>query len=331
MASAWEMLNENRLRGTDYLSAVQRQARDAAANFAFRNYVCGSGPAVDLNSENQPNGDVVLGRYADGTLTTEGGAATYNAVRVRVQRSKTRNSEVPFFFARIFGIKSEASSAEAVAMFRDGISGFRATRSTGNTSLLPFALDIKEWNKLLAGSGPDNWGYDPTSKQIYSGGDGVREIKLYPEKKTASGITPGNFGTIDIGGTDNSNSVLKRQISDGVSAEDLAYHGGELKLDPVSQTLTLNGETGLSVGMDLALPDAVGEARTIPLYSKVVSGGNTAQFTIVAFVGVRILTFDLNGSNKYIMIQPAVVVDDSAISSNSPTSYNVYQPVMLVQ
>jgi hypothetical protein len=63
----------------------------------------------------------------------------------------------------------------------------------------------------------------------------------------------------------------------------------------------------------------------------VVSSGNTAQFTIVAFVGVRILTFDLNGSNKYIMIQPAVVVDDSAISSNSPTSYNVYQPVMLVQ
>jgi hypothetical protein len=302
-----------------------------AADYALRNRVCGSGPTVDLNTANAPNGDIILGRFVDGEMTTAGVPANYNAVRVRVLRTQSRNNEVPLFFAKVFGVSSEAASAEATAMFRDGISGFRVTESTGNSSLLPFALDINEWNKLMAGLGTDSWNYNTESKQVSAGSDGVREIKLYPERKNGSGITPGNFGTIDIGGSDNSSAVLKRQISEGVSAADLAPHGGELTLDPVTNSLSLNGETGLSIGMDQALPYAVGKSRTIPLYSQVVSTGNTAQFTIVGFVGVRILSFDLNGSDKYIMIQPAVVVDDSAVSTNSPTSYNVFQPVMLVQ
>jgi hypothetical protein len=332
MASAWEMLDENRLRGAEYLSAVQVRARVTAADYAQRNRVWGTAPAVDLNEANQEAGDVLIGRFSDGALSTGGSSATHNAVRVRVLRNQTRNQEVPFFFARAFGVKSQATSAEAIAMFRDGVSGFRATESTGNTSLLPFALNINEWTKLMAGSGPDNWTYNPDTKSVRPGGDGVREIKLFPAKESkGSGITPGNFGTIDIGGADNSSSILKRQISEGVSAEDLAHHGGELKLDPGTRTLELNGETGMSAGMDLALPDVVGKPRTIPLYSKVVSGGNTAQYTIVGFVGVRVVDFNLNGGDKYIMIQPAVVVDDTVITSNSPTSYNVFQPVILVQ
>ena len=184
----------------------------------------------------------------------------------------------------------------------------------------------------MSGNGKDDWSYDPVTKEIRPFTDGVPEARLFPTRSSkGSGITPGNFGTIDIGGSNNSTAVLKRQISDGVSASDLAHHGGELKLDPVTKTVVLDGETGISAGMELALPDALGQARTIPLYSKVVGGGDNAKFTIVAFVGVRILDYTLNGGDKYIIIQPAVVVDNTAISTDGPTSYNVYQPVMLVR
>jgi hypothetical protein len=75
----------------------------------------------------------------------------------------------------------------------------------------------------------------------------------------------------------------------------------------------------------------IGKPRTIPLYSSVALNGNTAQFNIVGFAGIRVLDLDLNGSNKYIMIQPAVVVDPAAISDTNTTSYQVYQPVYLVK
>jgi hypothetical protein len=331
MASAWELLNEDRLRGPEYVQLVRQRARDAAASYAEFNRVCGASPTVDKNEGNSIDGDVVFGRYEDGEMSTDGAISSHNAVRVRVVRDQERNGEVPFFFARALGVDSAGASAEAIATFRDGISGFRAVHANPFTSLLPFALDIKDWNNLMAGIGADNWNYNALAKSLGPGSDGVREIRLYPSKQQGGGIVPGNFGTVDIGNPGNSTSVLSRQISEGVSSADLAYHGGELKLDPISKTAVLNGETGLSIGMEAALGTVRGKARTIPLYSSVAQSGNTAQFTIVGFVGVRVLDFDLHGKNKYIMIQPAVVVDEAAISEESPTSYYVYQPVYLVK
>jgi hypothetical protein len=83
--------------------------------------------------------------------------------------------------------------------------------------------------------------------------------------------------------------------------------------------------------MESALAEVVGKSRTIPLYSQVTDTGNTAQFTIVGFAGIRIVEFDLNGKNKHITIQPAVVVDETAISEGSSTSYHIYKPVMLAR
>jgi hypothetical protein len=74
-----------------------------------------------------------------------------------------------------------------------------------------------------------------------------------------------------------------------------------------------------------------GKPRTICLYTTVSGNGNNAMFTIVGFVGVRIVDYNFQGSNKCILIQPANVADSTAISGNNSTSYNVYQPVTLVR
>ncbi|NIL98856.1 MAG: hypothetical protein GTO53_12985 [Planctomycetales bacterium] len=331
MASAWTLLDERRLIGGNYLEELQSAARDTAVQYVSLNKVAGANPQLDLNSDNRLEGDVVIGRFVEGgKISTAGDAERYNAVRVRVQRSNDRNGEIGLFFARIFGSDSSRMTADAIATYRDGISGFRANNNTGNVSLLPFALDIKTWRGLLRGEGFDDWAYDKDSKAVFRGPDGLRETRLFPmNKNRRSGITPGNFGTVDIGAQDNSSATLMRQIREGVSQQDLEYHGGQLALDPLSKTLFLDGDTGVDGNLELALDDILGQPRTIPLYSKVSGSGDTATYTIVAFAGIRILDFNLHTNDSYVLIQPALVVDDGAISDGGSSSYAVFQPVIL--
>ena len=56
--------------------------------------------------------------------------------------------------------------------------------------------------------------------------------------------------------------------------------------------------------------------------------------TVVGFVGVRIMNVKLVGANKRLIIQPGVVVDDSAITESCPNATCgtlVFQPVRLTR
>ena len=331
LAAASGLLNQTRLQGDAAQSAVLLAARNAANQYSLVNLVCGTGPALDLNTANSPSGDIVFGRYSPLTgMSTSLAPDQFNAVLVRVQKTAERNGEYPLFFARFLGVLSASGQAEAIATFRDGITGFRVTEHTQNSGLMPFALDIKDWQNLLAGAGTDTWSYNPDMRALSAGSDGVKELRLFPTKVLPSGITPGNFGTVNIGPPANSDAVLKRQISHGVSAEDLSYYGGELKLNDQGLML-LNGDTGIGADLQLALPDVLGKARTVFLYQKVENPGNNATYTVVGFAGIRVVDFDLHGNNKYVTIQQAIAVDSTAISSDLNTSYHVYQPVVLVR
>ena len=163
--------------------------------------------------------------------------------------------------------------------------------------------------------------------------DGKLELNMYPLSNGSSGVAPGNFGTVDIGSSNNSTADLKRQILVGVSAEDLAYFGGSLKLGP-DGTLLMNGDTGISAGIKEELEEIKGDPRVIMLYSTVTANGNNAMYTIVGFVGVRIMFVNLTGSmsQKKVIIQPAVVVETGAIVSTSPNdSQYVYSNARLVR
>jgi hypothetical protein len=62
--------------------------------------------------------------------------------------------------------------------------------------------------------------------------------------------------------------------------------------------------------------------------------GNNAQYTIVKFVGVRLLNVKLTGSmsSKRVIIQPANVIARGGIPSPDPgKSYFLYSPVWLVR
>ena len=229
-------------------------------------------------------------------------------------------------------------NASAVAAVEDRIAGFRVSKRTGKTGLLPFAVHVDVWNRLMSGAATagDSYAYDAQTKTVSTGGDGVHELNMYPGSGNGGGnnqLPPGNFGTVDIGNPNNSTADISRQIREGANAEDLAYFGGELRLDS-DGTLILQGDTGLSAGIKDDLQSIIGQPRTIPLFIKVTGNGNNSRFTVVGFAGIRVLNVKLTGSmnSKAVIIQPAIVVDDGAIAEDIDSySYFVFRPPALVR
>jgi len=316
LAACWEYVEVQpfTLTNTQKLTNV----RDEAVLYAASNEVGKSPPVVDLNVANATTGDIVLGYVANpsnpASTITYGDPSLFNSAEVRVQASSQRNGPAPLFFARIFGLSSLDLEASATAAVMRNILGFRTPLDGTNLGILPFALDEDSWNALLAGLTTDSYSWDSNGQAVGTGGDGVREVNLYPQG-TGS---PGNRGTVDIGSNNNSTADIARQIVDGVSPSDLAHHGGELKFNDQG-TLTLNRDTGISAGVKDELASIIGQPRMIPIFRSVTGPGNNAQYTIVKFVGVRILAVKLTGSasSKYVMIQPANMVSKGLIPTAS--------------
>lgn len=344
LAGAWKLLGEERIKGPASMTTLVQESRQSASAMAALNHVFKQGPLVDLNLANSSSGDIVLGRLERPTDRTEPLANDvdpfqYNAISVLVRRDDVRNGPVPFYFGQIFGLKSKNVSAKAVAMAQNRIAGFRIMDPGENVQLLPFALHVNAWARLMdhTWSTGDNFRYDPDTKTVLPGSDGIYELNMYPGSGTAvsdSGqLPPGNFGTVDIGSSSNSTSDLTRQILYGINEADLAFHGGELRLNEEGK-LYLNGDTGLSASIKAPLETIKGQPRTIPLFTQVAGPGNNATFTVVGFVGVRVVNVKLTGSmkNKAVTIQPAVVIEDNAIVDESvEPNQLVWTPPTLVR
>jgi hypothetical protein len=327
LAATWDLIDEGALGGSPdpYLEAL---AEATARQYASLNPVAGVSPTLSAE-------DLVIGRLANpfdpNAQITFGDPSRYNAIEVNVRRTAGQNGEVALFFARVLGIASSAQQAEATAVFLDNISGFTMPSSGENLCILPFALDEETWIALENGTGTDSWGWNEESGQVTGGGDGILEANLYPEDGLPSA---GNRGTVDFGSDNNSTADTARQITEGLSAEDLEYHGGSLQLG-ADGTLALNGDTGISAGVKDELATVIGEKGIIPIFREVSGPGNNAVFTIVKFVGVRVMEVELNGniSNKRVMIQPASVTVSGAIvnTGETQTSSFIYSPVWLIR
>jgi Flp pilus assembly protein TadG len=330
MAACWEY-GQALAKGKTPSEAVSL-GRAAAAAYAGDNHVANVETEIDQNSGNSPTGDLVFGQIVDlydpNAVVNTASLKDFNAVRIRVRRDGTLNGEAPFFFAKIFGLHGQGLNAEATAGYYRHVRGVRTPAGGGNLDVLPYALDWDTWAALLAGNAPDQWRWNPDTKTITPGSDGVREANLFPQG-TGS---PGNRGTVDIGSSNNSTADITRQILHGITPADLAYHGGRLEFDENGE-LDLNGDTGISAGAKDELAAIMGEPRLIPIFSKVTGPGNNAQYTIVHWAGVRIMEVKLTGAmqQKRVTIQPCAMVMAGVIPSAEATSSYVYTPVVLVK
>jgi hypothetical protein len=308
-------------------------ARTTAAQYASFNPVTGHAMSLDTNASNDPNGDVVFGYIADfknsqspfQTNSTNG----INAVKVRLRKDASINGEVPYFFARIFGLSGQSLQSEAISGIICDVKGFEAPTDGSNLDILPLALDLQTWNSLVANAGSDSYHWNSTTKQVEAGSDGLVEVNLFPQG-TGS---PGNRGTVDIGSSNNSTCDISRQILHGISKSDLDAMGGKLEFDS-SGKCYLNGDTGISAGVKDELASIIGQPRIIPIFSAVSGNGNNATYTIVKWQGVVIVNVKLTGSmsQKNVMVQMAPVLTKGVIpSTTTGTSSYVYSPVVLVK
>jgi hypothetical protein len=333
MGAAWELADEGLFKGDPNLTEAIDAARILARRFASENEVGSIAPDVDLNAGNHSGGDVVIGYMQDlsdpnGTLDTSD-PRKFNAVRVFVHRDSIRNGRVPSFFARAIGVGGFDAQAKATAALASDISGFKIPLDRRNISILPLVLDEATWNDLVAGVGNDLWGFNEQSGEVYVSGDNIPECDLYPRGNSDAG----HRGVVDIGGLNNGTSSIAQQILDGISAEDLEYHGGELKLDSCGEVF-LPGDAGISAAFKEELTSIVGEPRMIPVYSYSQNPGDNATYCCVKFCGVRVMDVQLNGrlSDKRVIVQPCATVSHGTIYGElEGGSSMIFTPVRLIR
>lgn len=318
-----------------------QNAADSAAHAAMQELVKGLGPGAFLTAEAAATNagttaqemvqrfrsgdvastqllvdrDVRFGRRSwdasTGRWVKEWGASPYNMVEVTVRRTKAANAPLGAIFSKVIGHDAFDVEAKSLASVSP-LTGFSLpTGSTSTIDILPIALDLTTWNNLLAqvydgaSSGfQDQHKFVSASNSIVSGSDSIPEVNIYPDAN--SNLPPGNRGTVDIGSSNNSTADLKRQIEFGINASDLSYFpNNELKFSSAG-VLYLNGDTGISAGIESALKAIIGQLRAIPIFIEVSGPGNNAQYTIVKFVGVRIMAVKLTGgpSQRYVRVQP---------------------------
>lgn len=263
-----------------------------------------------------------------GTLTWNGDshiwretwdASPYNLVEVTLIRGQNASTdpssgtplgdqELPLLFGPIIGNSAASVSVSATAALLPaaGIS----VPPGGTAPVLPIAVDEASWEDLMNGIGSDNYTYDPVTDTVTAGTDGILEMNLYPGDDST--LPSGNRGTVDFGNPNNSTTDLERQIVNGLNYDDMTYFtNNEISLE--GGPFDISGDTGLDANLENELDSIVGQERIVPLFTTVVNPGTNATYTIVKWVGVRIMAVNLRGNNRYVYIQPASFVAPGTI------------------
>lgn len=350
LAAASQLIDEDILSGNSNQTDDVVDTRDYAEIYAGLNQAALRNIMLDRNNSNDPDGDVVVGYIDDPndyqSPFESASVSSYNSVKVQTRLAQTMNGPLALFFGAFTGATQIELSAQTVASIEDRILGFQIPLSGSESSppqtipILPFTIFIDAWKVQTDGDNydpdlecppqtdEDHWQYNPTTGEVnYCAGDGIPEVKIYPNQGSVCTVPglPGNFGTIDIGPSNNSTSDLISQIYNGATKEDLDAIGGLLLSDDGNGTYSkwLNGDPGVSSAVKTALQDIIGEPRILPLFREAYGNGNNVYYEIVAFVGVRVMEVKLTGkmSKRYVYVQPCQIMSPHAVvDPNAPKS-----------
>jgi Flp pilus assembly protein TadG len=326
LAGAQQLADDERLTGTANVAAEVTAANASAASIGQANSVLGVAPLIVQNTSNSAgHGDILVG-YLDPTNpsstldTTSATEAKWNSVQVTAKRTSDHVGLVPTYFAKLMGFGGTVVSVQSTATaWPYSIKGFQGD-GVNNAHLLPIVLDVTTYNDMIAGTTQDQYTWNPTTQTVSSGADGVTESVLYP---VGSG-SPGNWGTINVGVSNNSTSILAAQIEYGITPSQLAtFPNSTISLDyslsPPS--ITFSGNPGISAGIESALEAIIGQPVTIPIYDINGGNGNNAWYRVIEFAPVRILAVNFQGNPKYVIVQPALVRDPLAVAGTPQTSW----------
>jgi Flp pilus assembly protein TadG len=309
------------IRTPSLMNTMMSGVRSKAQAIAYENRILTKAPVILDNATNAASGEIVVGYLSRSDTTslapsTTGLPSRFNSVQVRLHRDSSHAGDVPLFFGGVLGRRSTTMQVTSVATLVNAkVKGF----SSGNgqpANLLPIVLDTDTYQAMLAGTTTDQYSWDDIAKTVSAGADGTTESKLYPVKNG----NPGNWGTINVGVTNNSTSTLGAQIRYGITPQQLAtFPNGRIELNSALSPPSINfsGNPGISAGIKDDLASIIGRPVFIPIYDQTGGNGNNAWYRVIKFAGVRIVSVNFQGNPKYVIIQPALVNDPTAIPGDS--------------
>jgi Flp pilus assembly protein TadG len=326
LAGARQLANDMRLQGTSNITPIIAAANTQAVAIGGANNVFGQSVTIVPNTNNTTGvGDVLVG-YADPTnpgttlSTNAASAPLFNSVQVTATRSSDHGGVVPSFFSSLMGSHGTSLSVQSTALaWVYSIAGFQTTENL-SADLIPIVLDQTTYQAMMAGTTTDQYTWNPTTKTVTSGADGITESLLYP---VDAGL-PGNWGTIKVGVSNNSTSVISDQIVNGISPSQLAtFPSGTIQLDTTltPPSITFSGNPGISAGIASALESIIGKPVSIPIYDLNGDNGNNAWYRVIGFAALRIMSVNFQGNPKYVIVQPAMVNDPTAIRGSAQSSW----------
>jgi Flp pilus assembly protein TadG len=325
LAAAPRLVSENRVRGSSTLSAEISGANTQAYAFARKNQVLNDAPVLSTNASNATSGDILVGyldwRNPNSTLDSSVGmTAQYNSVQVTLRRDAQHGGLVPTIFASLMGFKGSSVTVSSTATVQNfSVAGVKSDGSS-NVNLLPIVLEKTNWQAMMDGLTVDQYSYNLATGAVTSGSDGVAESQLYPVRNGS----PGNWGTIKVGVSNNSTSTLSSQIQYGITPQQMAtFPGGVIALDSTKSppSYTFSGNPGISAGIKSALNAIIGKPVMVPIYDQNGGNGNNAWYRVIAFQPSRILAVNFQGSNKYVIIQPCLL-DDSNLTKGDAQDWS---------
>ena len=201
------------------------------------------------------------------------------------------------------------------------MSGFQATGSSLSPAFCPSfdvaGHDADHFDSLRADDGTAT-----TTRPVHlqclqqHGHRPARTASPSPSSIRSSSGSPGNWGTINVGVSNNSTSVLGDQIRYGITPAQLAtFSNSTIQLDPSQNppSITFSGDPGISAGIKDDLTAIIGQPRFVPIYDQNGGNGNNAWYRVIAFQPARILSVNFQGNPKYVIIQPCLMNDPTAI------------------
>jgi hypothetical protein len=318
LAGAMQPATDRRVQNPANLTTEIQAAQARAVERMASNPVLGRAPT--LNSGSGEGGDILVGYLASTDTTsvspsTAASPSLFDSVRIIGRRDAGHGGGIPSFFGGILGRRTRDLTVSSTATVQNySIAGFQAS-GDANAHLLPIVLHKDNYDAMMAGSTSDEYSYNPATGAVTTGSDGVKESLLYPVR-TGSG----NWGTIKVGVSNDSTATLGAQIRYGITPEQLATFPDstiQLSTSTSPPSITFEGNPGIGSGIKDDLSAIIGQPVTIPIYDNTGGNGNNAWYRVIAFAAVRIVKVSFQGNPKYVIVQPAIVHDPTAISGTA--------------
>jgi Flp pilus assembly protein TadG len=267
-----------------------------------------------------PDSDVILSYKSTGasSLPPSYPVIFPNTVTVTTRRDNVANTPLGLFFGQIFGVSQVTLTATASATIYTGDVNTLKVIPGVNAHILPVALDINIWKKFFqTGLSPDG--------TIHAGPNGAPQLHVYPYP----GNAPGSFGLLDVGPPAQNVPAFRNWIDYGTTPNDVQYllTNNMLPVSPTNPQWWKCGP-GLKSTLVTNFQDAMGAPNLIPLFIPVNDGsngqpylaaqaqGSSASYNVCGFAGIVVTQADASGNNMDISVQPAAIVDPTAVLTN---------------